>query len=218
MDLYFHHFNIKMFKNLIKENNGSYTSYVIMPGVLKNVVPVLSKLPNNKVYILDQTSEELSELYPAVYQNFNNDIFSALESGKDLLSKYNKLILVFPGGKEPLGQKEGFIRFCEANNWTYEIISSLVNRDILEGEVYIMPNDDDLVTILKKIKKSDLKIGNTIGIISYNDTPLKEVVADGITTISTDFTLMGKNLAEMVLSSGKGLIENPSMLIRRMSL
>ena len=218
VDLYFHHFNSKMFKNLIKENNGSYTSYVIMPAVLKNVAPVLSKLPANKVYILDQTSDELAKTYPAVYQNFSKDVFSALDSGSDLLSKYKKLILVFPGGKEPIGQKTGFVDFCEARNWDYEIISSLVDRDIASGEVYIMPNDNDLVSLLKKIKKSNLLIGENIGVISYNDTPLKEVVADGITTISTDFSQMGKSIADMILNNKKGLVENPSMLIRRSSL
>lgn len=218
VDLYFHHFNPKVFKSLIKDNIGSYTSYVIMPAALKNVSSMLSKLPANKVYVLDQTNDELAKLYPAVYQNFSKDIFSALDSGTDLLAKYNKLILVFPGGKEPIGQKTGFVDFCESKNYDYEIISSLDGRQIDSGEVYIMPNDNDLVSLLKMIKKSDLKIGENIGIVSYNDTPLKEVVADGITTISTDFSKMGKSIADMVLNNKKGLIENPSMLIRRSSL
>lgn len=47
---------------------------------------------------------------------------------------------------------------------------------------------------------------------------LKEIVADGITTISTDFNLMGKSLAEMILNNQQVKIENPSRLILRKSI
>ena len=220
VDIYFHHFNNRMFNDLIVNNVGAYTSYVIMPAKFKNAASVLGNLPQDKVYILDQTNSELKNLYPAVFQNFKKDMYNALSSGKDLLAKYKKLILVFPGGKEPEGQKTGFKKFCKDNldYWDSEIISSLDKRIISKGEVYIMPNDRDLVKLVKLAKKNGLVTGKDIGVISYNDTPLKEVVCEGITTISTDFCQMGKYLAEIIGNKKKIQIENPSMLIRRASL
>ncbi|WP_367889168.1 hypothetical protein [Polaribacter filamentus] len=47
---------------------------------------------------------------------------------------------------------------------------------------------------------------------------LKEVVEDGITTISTDFNLMGERLAQMILNNEQVKIENPSSLILRKSI
>jgi DNA-binding LacI/PurR family transcriptional regulator len=47
---------------------------------------------------------------------------------------------------------------------------------------------------------------------------LKEVVAGGITTISTDFVQMGKALADMVINHKKIQVRNPSKLIVRKSL
>jgi DNA-binding LacI/PurR family transcriptional regulator len=47
---------------------------------------------------------------------------------------------------------------------------------------------------------------------------LKEVVAEGITTISTDFTQMGATLAAMIVQNSQQKIENPSKLILRKSL
>lgn len=61
-------------------------------------------------------------------------------------------------------------------------------------------------------------LGKDIGIISYNDTPPKEVVINGRATISTDFNAMGKTLANMVLNNINNKIENPSSLIIRESL
>ena len=47
---------------------------------------------------------------------------------------------------------------------------------------------------------------------------LKEVVENGITTISTDFNLMGARLAQMILNNEHLKIENPSRLILRRSI
>jgi DNA-binding transcriptional regulator YhcF (GntR family) len=220
VDIYFHHFNRSVFKELIENNHGKYTSYVIMPAKFNDAYSVLKQLPENEVYILDQTNSNLKKHFPAVYQNFEKDVFNALQSGLDLLEKYKKIYLVYPGGKEPVGQLKGFRKFASyyEDKWEMEIIDSLEKHKIKMGEVYIVPNDNDLVTLVKEAKNQQLNIGSDLGIISYNDTPLKEVVADGITTISTDFKEMGKILAEMVLNSKNELIENKSSLIRRKSL
>ena len=63
-----------------------------------------------------------------------------------------------------------------------------------------------------------MKLGSDFGIISYNETPLKKVVENGITTISTDFRAMGKIMAEMILKGQKKQIENKCSLIIRKSL
>ena len=52
------------------------------------------------------------------------------------------------------------------------------------------------------------------GIISYKETPLKKVVENGITTISTDFRAMGKIIAQMILEGKKEQIENKCYLIQ----
>jgi len=218
VEIYFHHFNRQVFEKLILENATKFTHYVIMPAMFEKLDNILKYLPSEKIYILDQSKEELQGLYSAVYQNFSKDVFSALTSGLDLLEKYRKLILVFPGGKEPKGQLIGFKEFCNEWKGEWEVISSPIGRTISEGEVYIMPNDRHLVYLVKEAKRLSLKIGTQIGLISYNDTPLKEVVAGGITTISTDFSLMGKTLAELLQGKKRLEIENPSQLIRRASL
>lgn len=220
VDIFFHHFNRSVFKGLIENNIGKYTSYVIMPAKFNDAYSVLKQLPQEKVFILDQTNAILKKYYPAVYQNFEQDVFQALFSGIDLLEKYQKIYLVFPGGKEPIGQMKGFQKFAKeyAARWEFEVISDLKEQTIKKGEAYIVPADKDLVKLVKEAKLNQLTIGKDLGIVSYNDTPLKEVVADGITTISTDFQEMGRILADMVIHSKKLQIENKSLLIRRRSL
>jgi hypothetical protein len=42
------------------------------------------------------------------------------------------------------------------------------------------------VTFLERSKPTKLKVGKDVGIISYNETPWKQFILDGIITISTD--------------------------------
>ena len=63
-----------------------------------------------------------------------------------------------------------------------------------------------------------LKIGKNIGIISYNETPLKEICSNGITVISTDHAKMGETAARLILENRKEKIKNPFTLIIRKSL
>ncbi|QOG03054.1 GntR family transcriptional regulator [Flavobacterium sp. MDT1-60] len=217
VDIFFHHFNSQVFQKLINDSNGNYTKYIIMPTNLTDIVNLIKTLPVNDVIILDQTNPTL-RLYPAIYQNHEKDIFEGLLKAKSRLGKYKKLILIFPGFREPLGMKLGFEAFCAEYHFESEIITEFTDREITLGDLYIIPNDRDLVAVIENARNQNLKLGSDFGIISYNETPLKKVVANGISTISTHFEMMGKILAEMVIKGNNVQIENKSSLIMRNSL
>lgn len=217
VEIYFHHFNPIIFNKLILENVGNYNYYVIMPANLKNSYQAISVLPKEKVYILDQINDNLID-YAAVYQNFEKDIYAGLFAGLKMLESYKKIILLFNEDKQPEGILKGFISFCDTHHFSYEIIDSFSNRTPIVGDIYLVLDDKNLIRIIKKIKEQNLVIAKDIGIISFNDTLLKEVVEDGITTISTDFKIMGMQLATMILNNTTKKIENPSSLIIRKSL
>ncbi len=188
-----------------------------MPANLKNTNQVIQNLPKDKVYILDQIHEDLKE-YPAIYQDFEKAIYNNLTKVSHLIDNYKKLVLVFSEEKQPVGMKKGFTKFSHEKNISFEIIDSLENKTLEKGELYIIPEDKNLLRIIKKMKSLDLSLKNDIGIISYNETLLKEIVEGGITTISTDFKMMGKRLAEMILNKEQIKIENPNDIIIRNSL
>ncbi|AWI25341.1 GntR family transcriptional regulator [Flavobacterium pallidum] len=217
VDIFFHHFNSNVFRKLIDDSNGNYTKYVIMPTNLPSAAEAIKTLPVDEVFILDQTNADLDS-FPSVHQNFVKDIYDALLEGRSRLQAYDKMIMIFPGFREPMGMKEGFVKFCTHFNLDFEVIPEFDQRNITKGEVYIIPNDRDLVRVIEQSNSQELVLGTDFGIISYNETPLKKIVANGITTISTDFNAMGKIMAGMVIENSKKQIENQSALIMRNSL
>ncbi|MFC0182289.1 hypothetical protein ACFFJX_06830 [Pseudarcicella hirudinis] len=88
----------------------------------------------------------------------------------------------------------------------------------MKGEAYVNLMEDDLVTLIDKIMGKQMILGQDVGIISYNETPLKRLILNGLTTISTDFKAMGKSTAELVLNNSKRHVENPFYLKLRSSL
>lgn len=217
VEVYFHHFNYKVFKNLIADSIGKYTSYIIMPATFDNTQHLLSKIPKDKVFILDRLKPDL-DMYSVIYQDFKQDFYDALSEGISLLRKYRKLVFVNPGGKEPMERSTAFVEFCVENEFEYKVVKSLIGIRPSLYEAYFLISDRDLVELVKITKYYNLKLGKKFGIVSFNDTMLKDVVAGGITTISTDFVEMGKTLSDMVLGHQMRRIKNPSKLIVRNSL
>ena len=217
VDIFFHHFNFQVFNKLIHDNIGVYNSYVIMPSNLRGINTILKELPMESVYILDQTHEDISK-YSSIYQNFKSDIIKGLTEAKVYLKKYKKIVFLFSEEKQPEEMLKGFEEFCDIHKIESEITNSIEDRILAKGEVYLIPDDRSLIRIIKKLKEKQFTLGKDIGIISYNDTLLKEIVEGGITTISTDFNQMGQNLAKMVMKKKKETIANPSHLILRKSL
>lgn len=217
VDVFFHHFNKVFFHKIISDNLGEYNYYVIMPANLTETGDIISLLPEDKVYVLDQVNEDLQH-YPAVYQNFKKDMYNGLVDAIEKLQKYKALHLIFSEEKQPLGLKEGVIQFCKEFKFTFNCSSNISQHSLENESVYIVLDDKSLLHAVKKIKESNLQLAKNIGLISYNDSLLKEIVEGGITTISTDFKCMGKRLAQMILSQESKRIENPSKLTLRNSL
>lgn len=217
VDIYFHHFNQEMFSKLIRENTGHYNEYVIMPANLKGVEVDIEQLPENKVYLLDQTRKSLSK-YASVHQNFEKDIYSNLTKLLPELLKYDRLNLIYSVEKQPEGLLKGFGKFCTKHLIPFRILHEVNQVDINPKEAYIIPDDKDLIRIIKMMKDAGYTLKKDLGIISYNDTLLKEIVEGGITSISTDFKQMGALLAQMIQNNQREVIENPSYIIKRNSI
>lgn len=216
LDIYFHHFNPKVFEKLIIDAAGNYTSYLILPFDHQKISEMLRVLPNDKLYLLDRYPRFYKPEFVGVYQDFNEDIYKLLLSKKKNVDKYNKLILVFRDTvtEVPVELKEGFEIFCSEYAINYEIIEESLNRSEIEkGTAYIVIDDDDLVYLVEQSKKQGLEIGNDFGIISYNETPLKKVVANGISVISTDFSYMGSKVVELIVNKERKAIKNKCRFI-----
>lgn len=219
VDIYFHNFNAKTFETLVRESIGNYTDYAIMPIPSKSIADSIKLIPKDHLYILDRGRHLYGQSYPSVCQSFRKDIYNALVAATALLKKYNKFVILIPElGHTPTDLQRGFKEYCTTYNKDYAIIKNLHDFNIVKGEAYLALDDNSLVNLVLRANEKQFQLGKDIGIISYNDSPMKSIVANGITTISTDFSIMGETLANLIINKRKDHIENPSSLIIRNSL
>ena len=221
--IHIHHYETAIFNNILTENLGKYHYYVIIPhftDISDDTYELINKIPKERLVLLDKNLDNIHGDYISVYQDFQNDIYEALNQGIDLLEKYKKLVFILPEdpGKKGLNIQSGFRKFCGVNKFENEIIENEDFTEVYKGDVYISEEESDLVSIIKFARKKNLKTGKDIGILSFNDTPLKEVLENGISVISTNFVRMGSLAAELILEKRKLKVRNEFSFIRRNSL
>ncbi len=216
--IFFHHNNLKMFQTIIDGSIGDYSEYVIMPIDHPDAMTTIAKLPSNKVFILDQGRKQYKELYPFVCQDFERDIYRVLKQNSELVNKYSRMVLVIRHQKSHFKDiVTGFRDFCKQYPIACEIVNELKSLEIKPGDAFVVVDDRDLEFLVRVSIEKQLKLGKDLGIVSYNETPLKGIVASGITTISTDFVAMGKTMAEMILNHQKLKLDNPFVMNQRNS-
>jgi len=216
--IFFHHNNLKMFQTIIEGAVGEYSEYVIMPPDHPEVLNLISRLPAGKVFILDQGRKQFSDIYPYVCQDFERDIYKILKKHTLLVDKYQRMILVIRHQKSHFRDiVTGFRDFCKQHPIPFEIVSDIKTFNIKSGDAFVVVDDHDLEFLVRYSIERRLFLGIEIGIVSYNESSLKGIVASGITTISTDFAQMGKSMADMILNRERLKIDNPFILKKRSS-
>jgi DNA-binding LacI/PurR family transcriptional regulator len=204
VDLLFHHYNPDVFRQLIENSLGRYSMYVVMNISHKNIDPILDKIDSNKLLILDMGKPENGKMN-YLLQDFNKSVKNCLEEGLAQLKKYDELILIYEEKSTPHpAETVSAVRsFCQKHKITFKISEKLEIDKIGKGQAYFVIRDSDLVSIIKTCRSKQLALGKDVGIISYNDTPMKQIVGGGISVISTNFELMGELTAEFVKNKQK---------------
>jgi DNA-binding transcriptional regulator YhcF (GntR family) len=224
VDLHIHHSNVQLFDSLISNNLGDYDHYVIMPHFYEQpekVLQIIRQIPESQLLLLDKDLPEITGKHAAVYQNFEKDIYEALYEALPSLKKYNSLVFVNPSSIVPYPPeiRKGFQYFCRMNDFDFSVMEGIeLNTPVKAGQAYIVIEETDLVNLVKICRQNNLAIGKEVGIVSYNETPLKEILLDGITVISTDHEQMGITAARMIQEKSTERVKNPFKLILRRSL
>ena len=223
IDFYIYNNDFNLFSKLVRQASAeNYHYYVIISHFFEsgvNATEVLNTLPKEKLILLDRLVPGVTGPFSAVYEQFETDIYGALEKALPQLERYHTIKILFPEYSYfPEEIKTGFVSFCRQYAFNYSIVPDLKQLQLQKGEVYINLTDDDLVGLVEKIIESKLVVGEDVGIVSYNETSLKRIILNGITTISSNFAEMGRETARIVQAGQIEQVQIPFALTLRSSL
>lgn len=220
-----HSQNVELFEYYLNENLDLYDYYVVTPhfpldpASQKKVLKLLKRIPNRKLIVVDRLMSELPGNYGAVYQDFVNDIYDGLSQGMKIFKDYSQLdVVTLPSSLYAQSIKEGVERFCKDFDIPVEFYSTITPDMIRPKKAYLVLNsqlDFDLIKLVRLAREKKFKVGKDIGIISYNESPINEIILNGLTSVSTDFCQMGESVAEMILARKLKKIKCDFHMIRR---
>lgn len=220
-----HNQDIELFEEFVEENLDKFDYYIITPHFplneenQKKSIKILKRIPNRKLILLDRNIAGLPGNFGSIYQDFENDIYDGLNQAIDILRTYNKLNVLSMQGSmyAPLILK-GIKKFCNDFGINLEIHTNINTGKIKEKEAFLILNsqlDTELIELAKAAKSRNLKIGSDIGIISFNESPINEIILEGLTVMSTDFNQMGEMAARMIMDKTMKKVKCDFRLIRR---
>lgn len=221
VDLQVHHYDPKMLREILDGAKGKYHYYVIMPHFFSHIeekefADILTGVPSHELVLLDKNVSLDFKGYIAVYQDFRKDIYDPLSSASDLAVKYDSITIIFPEhSNHPTEITDGIQQFCIEHNKQFAIVSDVNHMKLIKKHVYVTLTDSDLASLIKSVRVTGLAIGEEVGIISFNETALKELL--DITVITTDFEAMGETTARLILNKEFVHVHNPFKLIKRQS-
>ncbi|MEM8906640.1 MAG: GntR family transcriptional regulator, partial [Bacteroidota bacterium] len=218
LDIFFHHNNLKVFETFLTNGLGKYGMYVVAPIHNERANELLRLIPPSKLLIVDR-HEAIGEAYSYVTQLFEQPVYQALVALKDRILQFKEMILFYRDDTDfPTGTLKAFHRFGKDYKINYRVEKMYMPGTIRKGTVYYTINDADLWELLHDCAEHRVEIGQEIGILSQDDTRVKQFISGGITTITTDFAMMAQKAADYVLNREKIQEIIPSRLIRRNSL
>ena len=219
LDLYFHHYNEDHFNSVIKNSVGKYNRYLIMNLKNDEYSNVLDLVDKSKILFLDFGGFN-KDGFAYVCQDFDTSLYDCLKSGLNLFKKYRKLNFVLPLSiKHPRGGVRYFNQFCDENGFDRALIErNILKTDFVKGNAYLIVSHADLIEAVKICRSKGLKLGEDVGIVTYNDAPMLEVIENGITAISVNFKQMGVLAASFINNNEHIQTYVPTRLIVRGSL
>lgn len=204
VDLHFHHYNIGVFEKTIDESLGKYSKYIVMNFDHPKVPAVTGRIPAKQLLVIDWKIHAAANT-SVLYQDFGPAVYYCLEKHLDTLKKYQELVFYYPPFTyHPKDSVHYFQQFCKDNRLASKIVYDSNDFDIKKGKLYLLVSDRTLAHFLDQCAEKQLEPGKSVGVISYNETPMKKYVKNGITVISTNFGLMGQKAAEFV-ATGKAM-------------
>ena len=216
VELVFHHYNIELLESVLNQGMPRCSCCAVMSFDHPGVPILMNKIARDKLLIIDWNirMEEAS----FIGQDFNKALYNNFSDHAVHLQKYKKWVYVYPHFTyHPASSLTSFSDFCNKHNIDHEIKTDLKFAP-QQGELYLLVSDRTLALLLNQIQDKNLQIGEDVGILSYNETPLKKYVRNGISVISTDFKEMGKQIALWTKSNRPISLTIPTTITLRDSL
>jgi hypothetical protein len=222
VDIITYQYKSQQFQEIINLQLGNYHYYVVMPHLIEaedSILTCLNKISGDRLLLMDQNFEQIRHTHASLVCEPAKQIVQIFNTQLNLFNKYRAFNLVLT--EEDYFDPQwinGCREFCESISMDFQVLDGLEQEDIRLGEIYFTLADMELAKAIHYADKLELRLGKDIGVLAHNDSCLKDILAGGITVLSSQPDQMGTIAAQMLLDHDKTSKKIELKLIVRKSL
>lgn len=198
IDVFFHHNNKTVFENIFNNVQGKYGMYVVAPIPEKSIQSLLECIDPQKLLVIDRYLP-LPKQYSYISQEFEAATYAKLLELLPRIKKFKEMVLFFQEDQDnSIGVLDAFRRFISDYQIKGSVESTYKTGKVKKGNLYFCLKDSNLWKLLRDCRDNSFVLGKDIGVLSLDDHLAKELVFDGITTLSCDFKEMARKAARHI--------------------
>lgn len=222
VDIYAYEYQREYLYDGLESHAGNYHHFVLMPHHLSDtddLKKILAKIPAERLILLDGSYTTQPRNCASVRFGCGDHFYTVLEQNAALFRKYQTLNFVTTDNEYiPADWYSAFITFTEKYGLAGQVLDAVDEAPLKPGAAYLLFDDDDLITAIQETTCQGHRLGQDIGIVSFNDASYKSVVAGGISVIKTDVAAIGRSLHSIITQNQKQAVRIPMQFIQRGSL
>ena len=159
VDLWFHQYNERLFRNIIREASGNYNYYVVMNFDNEKISKDLFKLDPSKLLLLDFGKFDKGD-YSYICQDFDTSFYEALSSLLQGIRKYDRMYMLYPHHiKHPSSSCDSFLKFLDDHHLKGGVVQNVEDFVIEKGVVYFAMRLSEVVSVIKMSRTMGLECG-----------------------------------------------------------
>jgi hypothetical protein len=130
----------------------------------------------------------LPNLQYSAYEGFEDEFTGLLQKHNELFTKYLHIVLIFPRGSLfPIQIISAFQQFTQSYHIDFQINDTIQAVKLAEKMAFVILEEETMAQLIEMAAEHDLAIGEDLGILGYVDSPLKRIIANGITVIDISY-------------------------------
>jgi len=198
-----HHLYRHEFETILENAIGKYERYIIMPVQDNVCLKRLSDFPQKKLMLLDLFADFPNKKCSQLLQNFDENLYKGLTYLDEKIAQYKGWsfnICFNPDKRHPKEMPAAFLKYCKDRKIEAFVHNKFTPEKLKKNTLWFMLDDEDFVNLIMEARTRKYELLKDYAFLTYNDTLIKRVVLNGITTLSIDFYAMGVAVGKQILN------------------
>ncbi len=183
--------NYRMLNLSLEEHKNDFDFFIVIPHFFAyqdDLKRAFSSVVPERLIVLTHEVSGLDEQTSQFTFDRKAEWTKALDAVSDRMGSFRRLVLFFQDDFSfPQEIFEAVEAFTNRVGMPFKSLNEWDPKKIQPGDVALVLEDETLSELVEFATRKELEIGQDIGIISFDDDPMKELLGGGITTLGYNY-------------------------------